>query len=150
MSNQNLNFDDGYMSFTLNNDPNRVIRFNPTDFGIITRIKEAYNAIDKAADSAGDIKINPDGSTAEQIEGAAEALALYDNAVKGAIDSIFNSEISDIAFGKQSPLSLVGGGKFLWESFLECICKVVEKEANTKIEISRKKLSKYKGQVYRK
>ena len=34
----NLSFDDGYKSFTVNGDPNRVIRFNPADPEIINRL----------------------------------------------------------------------------------------------------------------
>lgn len=147
---QNLSFDDGFMSFTLNNDPNKVIRFNPTDFGIIQRIKDAYDAIDKAAEGTEGIELKADGTPKENVEEAAKAVEIYDNAVRNAIDGIFNSDICDIAFGKQSALSLVSGGKFLWESFLECICKVIEKEANIKIEASRKRINKYKSQVYRK
>ena len=147
---QNLIFDDGFMSFALNNDPNKVIRFNPTDFALINRIRDAYNAIDQAAEEAGDIKINSDGSAMDNINGVADALDVFRSTICKAIDDIFNSNISEIAFGKQSPLSLVGGGKFLWESFLECICKVIESETGKKMELSRKKIDKYKSQVYRK
>lgn len=147
---QNLNFDDGFMSFTLNNDPNKVIRFNPTDFGIIQRIKDAYDMIDKASEGAEGIELNSDGTAKDKLDESSQVIAMYDKSVRNAIDGIFNSDICDIAFGKQSALSLVGGGKFLWESFLECICKIIEKEAGTKIEASRKRINKYKSQVYRK
>jgi hypothetical protein len=146
---QNLNFNDGFMSFTLNNDPNKVIRFNPTDFGIVNRIRDAYNAIDHAAEEAGDIQISSEGSAIEAISSTADKLDAFKAAISKAIDDIFNSNISEVAFGNQSPLSLVGEGKFLWESFLECICKVVELETGEKIEASLKKIQKYKGQVYR-
>jgi hypothetical protein len=147
---QNLNFDDGFMSFTLNNDPNKVIRFNPTDFGIVNRIRDAYNAIDQAAEAAGDIRIDSKGSAIDAISDTADKLDMFKTAISKAIDDIFNSNISETAFGNQSPLSLVGDGKFLWESFLECICKVVELKTGEKVEASRKKIQKYKGQVYRK
>jgi hypothetical protein len=147
---QNLSFDDGFMSFMLNNDPNRVIRFNPTDFGMINRIRDAYDAIDNAAKEAGDIKITPEGTSVDTLNGAADALDVFKTAICNAIDEIFNSNISEIAFGKQSPVSLVGDGKFLWQSFMECICKVVEQKTGEKVEASRKKIEKYKGQVYRK
>jgi hypothetical protein len=149
MSTQNLSFDDGFKEFTINNDPKKVIRFNPTDFGFISRLKNEYEAIDKAAETAGDIKLNPDGSAYDNLVGASDAVEIYNKAVRDAIDDIFNSNISDIAFGRQSAISLVGNGKFLWESFLECICKVIEKETGEKIAASKKKIDKYKGQVYR-
>ena len=35
---RSLNFNDGYESFMVNDDPNRVIRFNPADPEIINRV----------------------------------------------------------------------------------------------------------------
>ena len=34
---KNLSFNDGYESFTINDDPTRIIRFNPVDPEIINR-----------------------------------------------------------------------------------------------------------------
>ena len=33
---QNIRFDDGYKEFMINDDPNKVIRFDPTDFAILS------------------------------------------------------------------------------------------------------------------
>lgn len=147
---QNLNFDDGFMSFTLNGDPEKVIRFNPSDFGMINRIRDAYNAIDNAAEAVGDIEINSDGEAIGNLNGEADRLEIYKKEICKAIDEIFNSNISETAFGKQSPLSPVGRGIPLWQSFLECIIPVVEKETGKRIEASQKKIQKYKSQVYHK
>ncbi len=147
---QNLSFDDGYKEFTINNDKNRVIRFNPSDMGIVGRIQEAYNKIEDAGKEVEEVKLKNDGSPFDGLEETAEKIKKYDTAIKEAIDCIFNSEICDIAFGKQSPISLVGNGKFLWEAFLECIIAMVEKETKKKVELSKAKIGKYKAQVYRK
>ena len=42
---QSIRFDDGYKEFMINDDPNRVIRFNPADYGIIERFNTARKDI---------------------------------------------------------------------------------------------------------
>ena len=38
---QNLSFEDGYKEFTVNEDPERKIRFNPADLSILERFNTA-------------------------------------------------------------------------------------------------------------
>ena len=40
---QCISFDEGYKEFAINNDENRVIRFNPKDFGILTRMEDTLS-----------------------------------------------------------------------------------------------------------
>ena len=40
---QNINFDEGYKEFSINGDEKRVIRFNPKDFGILTRMEDTLS-----------------------------------------------------------------------------------------------------------
>ena len=35
-------FDEGYRTFDINGDPNRVLRINPADIGILDRMMKAY------------------------------------------------------------------------------------------------------------
>ena len=47
---QSISFDEGYKEFAINNDENRVIRFNPKDFGILTRMEDTlsdFEALEK-------------------------------------------------------------------------------------------------------
>lgn len=143
---QNLNFDDGYKEFSINNDPNRVIRFNPSDFSIIERIKTAYDEIDKATKIDDDIELKSDGTPVEELGKAAEIVKGINDTIKNQIDYIFNSTVSDMVFGKQSPLSMVKGVP-LWERFLNVIIPVIQKEVKAEQEASRKRISKYTSQV---
>lgn len=145
-----LNFDEGYKEYDINGDKSRVIRFNPSDLGMINRIKDAYNDIDKAAEKSGDIELDSNGDAISNLNGEAERLEVFKAEICKAIDGIFNSNICEIAFGNQNPLSPVGNGMPLWESFLRSVLKEVEKETGARMELSRKKIQKYKNQVYRK
>lgn len=139
---QNLNFDDGYKEFTLHNDPNRVIRFNPSDFGIIERINAAYEEIEKATNIDTDIELKTDGTPREDLGRAAAIVKGVSDTVKAQIDYIFNSSVSDVVFGKQSPLSLVGGIP-LYERFLNVVIPVIQKDVKKEMDASEKRVNKY-------
>ncbi|MDF2537995.1 MAG: hypothetical protein K0S76_1016 [Herbinix sp.] len=143
---QNLNFDDGFKEFSINNDPNRVIRFNPADFGIIERINVAYQEIEKATQIDEDIELKADGSPVELIGKAAEIVQGISNTIKKQIDYIFNSSVSEAAFGHQSPLGMVKGVP-LYERFLNSIIPVIEKEVKSEMAASQKRIGKYTSQV---
>lgn len=143
---QNINFNDGYISMTINNDPNRVISFNPSDFGMIDRYYKSVETIEKLTEEISDFKLNSDGTPKEQLGEAAAAVERLSNAIKEQIDFIFNNNVSEVVFGKQSPLSIVGGAP-LWERFLLAITPVVEREAKREKRESIKRISKYTKQV---
>ena len=143
---QNLNFDDGYKEFSINNDPNRVIRFNPADFSIIERIKAAYDEIDKVTKMDNEINLKADGTPVEELGKAAEIVKGINDTIKNQIDYIFNSPVSEMVFGKQSPLSMVKGVP-LWERFMNAIAPVIQKEVKAEQLASQKRISKYTSQV---
>lgn len=143
---QNLNFDDGYKEFSINNDPGRVIRFNPADFGIIERIKTAYDEINKAADLDKNIELKPDGTALDEFSKAADVVRDVDNTIREQIDYIFNSPVSDAVFGRQSTLGMVKGMP-LYERFLNAVIPVIEKEVGIQQEASQKRIQKYTRQV---
>lgn len=143
---QNLSFDDGYKEFSINGDDSRTIRFNPTDFAIIERIKTAYDEIEKAMKVEEDIELNADGTPVEELGKAAEIVKGINDTIKKQIDYIFNNPVSDAVFGKQSPLAMLKGVP-LYERFLNTIIPVIQKEVKTEQEASRKRISKYKSQV---
>lgn len=139
---QNISFNDGYKEFTINNDESKVIRFNPSDFGILQRIKEAYDEIDKATDIDEDIKLNPDGTVMENLGKTVKIVKGIEDTIKNQVDHIFNSDISEMVFGKQSPLGMVKGVP-LYERFLNAAIPFIKKEVETEMKASQKRMSKY-------
>jgi hypothetical protein len=143
---QNLIIDDGLKEFSINNDPNKVIRFNPADFGIIERINNAYKEIEKVQNEVPDIELNNDGSPVDMLSNAAEVVSKVSNTIKKQIDYIFDSPVSDVVFGNQSPLSMVKGVPY-YERFLNAVVPIIEKEVKAEQEASRKRIEKYTKQV---
>lgn len=129
---QSISFDEGYKEFAINNDENRVIRFNPKDFGILTRMEDTlsdFEALEKKL---------KDGNEEEFTNNLREA----EKVVHEKIDSIFNANVHDIIFNHQSPISLVGG-EFLFMRVIEALILIVEKEVKYEMQKSEKRMSKY-------
>lgn len=129
---QSISFDEGYKEFAINNDENRVIRFNPKDFGILTRMEDTlsdFEALEKKL---------KDGKEEEFTNNLREA----EKVVHEKIDSIFNANVHDIIFNHQSPISLVGG-EFLFMRVIEALVPIVEKEVKYEMQKSEKRMSKY-------
>ena len=141
----NINIYDGFKEFTINNDSNKVIRFNPSDIGIIERINKAHNEIkDIKIDT--NVALNNDGTPVSEIQSAADAVNKLSTTIKRQIDFIFDSPVSDVVFGNQSPISMVGGIPF-YERFLNAVIPVIENEVKAEKKASEERISKYTSVV---
>ena len=128
----NLVFDDGYKEFNINNDPNRVIRFNPSDVAIVERFKKSQRALDELVKEFGE----------NEPEDMTEALERLDNAIKKEIDAIFNQPVSDIVFGNQSPMSPVSGIP-LFERFFDAVLPVIMDGIKEEKKLQQERVAKY-------
>lgn len=135
---QSINFDEGYKTYAINGDENRVIRINVTDLNVKKRFDEATKIIFEMVDS-----INDD-VTVEQITEA-------DRVIRGQLDHIFGAGTCEMAFGQTNVLSFVGGGKMLIESFLDALMPVITADMKAAAAASRvsieKKTEKYTAPV---
>lgn len=148
---ESLNFNEGYKEFCINNDETRIIRFNPSDVGIIERFAEVERNISEYKKVLDDIEINTDGTVSTETDDyhkAVEKLADASKFIKEQLDYAMGAEVSNAVFEKQSPFSLVGG-KALFERFIECIKPVVTDSIKTEREASEKRINKYQ-RVYKK
>lgn len=138
----NLNLGEEYVELTINNDEDRVIRIDLSDFGMIERLNESYKKINEFQNSHKDIKINPDGTAEDKLNESAEILKAFNALVREQIDYILDSNVSDIVFGNKNPLSTVKGVP-LYERFLNALRPYIEKIAKREKEESDKRVQKY-------
>ena len=104
---KSLVFDDGYESFIVNDDPARVIRFNPADPEMINRVlgvKEMFENYHPPED----IELNPDGSPKNRMEKDGAYVAEFSETMRKAFNGIFLSDVYDTIFAGQSPICIVG------------------------------------------
>ncbi|MEG0899514.1 MAG: hypothetical protein RSF40_07390 [Oscillospiraceae bacterium] len=127
----NINFEDGLKSFTINNDPNRVITFNPSDIEMSERMDIAEQKIIEAAR-----KVDVDDKDKISIIEA-------DNIIKEQVDYIFGSPVANIIFGSASPMAPVKGVP-LYVHFIEAVIPKIENQCKAEAEATRKKIEKYR------
>lgn len=126
---KSLNFDSGVKEYEINGDPNRVLRINPSDFGIVERINKAKNALDE-------LHITPD------IDGMVE----LDKVVRAQIDEIFGAGSADVIFGETNSASFAGGQP-VFLNFLDSIIPEIERVVGEERKKSAVKIQKYTSQV---
>lgn len=138
----NLDLGEEYVELTINNDEDRVIRVDLSDFGMIERLNESYKKIEEFQKGHNDVKINPDGTAADKLNESAGILKAFNALVREQIDYILDSKVSDIVFGNKNPLSTVKGVP-LYERFLNALRPYIEKIAKREKEESDKRVQKY-------
>lgn len=139
---QNLVFDEGYKEFTINGDENRVIRFNPSDIAILKRLDEAKDKILEAMQVEKDIELDVEGKPIESLENASKVVKHIDDTIKEQINYVFDYNVSDVVFGKQSPMANIKGLP-LYVRFMESVKPVIESAMKEEAEKSRKRVNKY-------
>lgn len=128
----NIKFDDGYKTYILNDDENKVIRVNVTDFNILDRYNKAQVNMQKLIE---EMKQSSD-STPEEIAG-------YDKRIRENINYIFGSDVCTAAFGTANCLSVVSNGDMLCESFLNALMPQVQEDMKPSLEAAKKRTDKY-------
>lgn len=61
---KSIRFETGYKTFSINDDPDRTISFNPTDADIVQRFAKAIKELQSEKETMADIQLNPDGTAA--------------------------------------------------------------------------------------
>lgn len=140
MSTLNLNFDTGVRTFTINNDPNRVIQINTTDLGILERLEKAQKNLENLQKEA-EIKqaSNTDGLQYS-------ILGEIDKAIREQINYIFGSDVSTPAFGTAYCFSTCNGSP-IFENFLNALIPEIEKDVTAESKKTQANISKYTNQL---
>ncbi len=138
----NLKIDDGYQEFMINGDPEKVIRFNPSDVGILARFQEAQKAIQEVQNEIqADLPKDEEGQR-EDSQQMARIVERVSNVVREQVDYIFASPVSEVVFGAASPLSSVKGVPY-FERLLQAILPYIEKAIKAEQAASKARTAKY-------
>ena len=70
---RSINFDEGYKEYEINGNPDRVIRVDTADYGLIERFAGAEKRLSEKMKAFEHIEINPDDSADIETPEAAEA-----------------------------------------------------------------------------
>lgn len=139
---KNISFDEGLKTISLNNDKNRVISFNPSDFNLFARADKVREHLESWEEKIRGLPLTPDGQPADPTTENLKLLEEFDVFLRGEFNYIFNSDVYDVIFHGQSPLSIVGN-VYLFEEFLNSAMPYIQEEMDTAINASQKRVEKY-------
>lgn len=121
-----LNFDTGLIELQINGDPNRPLRFNPTDgriiegfLGLVARAEEKMKEFQQRQD---DLNAKKDGM--KDIQYAKEVSALErdtDKFFRAEFDSIFGDGAAEMVFQEASTTALAVNGDYIFMNFMMAI-----------------------------
>lgn len=138
---KNLSFNDGRESFTVNDDPDRVIRFNPADPEIINRIIKMQKDFENYSVPE-DVELNPDGTAKSGLEKDGAYIADFTSAMRKAFNEVFNADVYDTIFDGQSPLCIVGQ-KYLFEGVFDGLIDIMKPAIEKYAKKNQARLDKY-------
>lgn len=140
----NISFDDGYKEFTINNDPNRILKVNVKDVGLITRMHQCLEDIQKKVDvlNEDEFKFDAEGNELDQLGQTANAIGKTTEIMNEAFDELFYPGAHEVVFGQVSPLSTVNGVT-VFENFLKSFSVVLEPFFKEETEKREKHINEY-------
>lgn len=115
----NLIFDADRRHYTINGDAEKVIEFDPSDYNILPRVQDLQKRL------ADDDRLKP--PTGASVEELRDFIVKSDRIIREAVDSVFDSPVSDTAFGNRHAATRLKSGKLLYEAFLEAMADEVRK-----------------------
>lgn len=126
---KNICFDDGYREYMINGDDKRILRVNPSDFGILQRISDAQTAIKSA-----------------EVENTPEGIAAFDKLAREQLDAVFGEGTAELVFGRTNCASMAGG-KPIYFNFLEALAPIIKADVEAEKRKSDANIKKYTSQV---
>ena len=92
------------------------------------------------------IREKPDGSRKSDLEAGGAFVAEFTNAMRAAINEVFNADVYDTIFDGQSPLCIVGQ-KYLFEEVLEGLVALMKPAIEKYNRKNQDKMAKYLGDI---
>lgn len=129
----NIVFEEGIKEFAINNDENRILRFNPSDIGLVDRIKNELEKIDVYA--------KDNLSDKENFDLAIE----LDKQLREHVDQMFYEVASQIIFADQNVMTTVNG-MTIFERFFRSLLNTMEPYVKKEGRKSKEKIEKYRKQ----
>lgn len=129
----NISFEEGYKEFAINNDENRILRFNPSDIGLIDRIKSELEKMEVYANEHMTDKDNYDLS----IE--------LDQQLRSHVNEMFYEGADKIIFADQNVMTTVNGVT-IFERFFRALLNTMEPYVKKEGRKSQEKIEKYRKQ----
>lgn len=134
-----LNFDTGLVEYDINGKVR--LSFNPTDAALMSRMYEAFSALDKLQ---GEFE-----RTDREAKDLIEFVIKMDAEMRGILDGLFGVEVSEPLFGEMNVFAYAGGAP-VWANFMLALMDEMADSVKRESEASNTKLAAYMKKYRRK
>lgn len=135
-----LSFDSGLVTYSLNGKCE--VTFNPTDSNFVSRLYSAFEELDKKQESY-----------KEQIEKISGKKEIFDFArerdveMRGIIDGVFDSRVSDEVFGNMNVYALAGGLP-VWANLMLAVMDEIDTSFSREQKATNPRIAKYQKKYH--
>lgn len=134
--------------FRINGDNDKILELNTTDPNILPRLNKGYKELIKLTEKVSSLNYDENGGEAES-DKLSKALEDIDTQMKDKLDYIFDSNVGEVLGGNSSMYS-IRDGKFRFETVIETLGNLYEKNFNKEFEAMRKRMTKHTSKYIKK
>ena len=147
----NLHFETGEVEVKINDDPTRVIKFNPTDLSFVERFENTYkkaeDLVKKYDRQFKEAKIVDTKNKNKNME--AKVLKESNKDARNLVDTLFDDNVADVIFGRIHPLSYTSNHKTILENFLMALTQYIQASTENVLAEEKEMIDKYKAEYDR-
>lgn len=135
----NISFETGVKEYTINNDPDRVLRINMADENILPNLKASFDRCKEQIKKMGKENPTPEETLAEISE--------IDNYIRSEFDRVLYPGASETVFGNMNLMTLTDSGTTVYENFMRVFIDLISSDMKKKYEKSMKNVEKYRQEI---
>ena len=127
----------------INGDDNRILELAVSDFSVIKRLRDVYPKLDELNMKAHTLGTMPDNDDVEtNINETANQLEEIDNEMRNLIDTIFDSNVSEVC-APTGTMYDPFNGMFRFEIIIDKLMELYETNINKEYKLMEKRVQKH-------
>ena len=145
---QNLEFNTGMIELAIQGDPNRVLRFNPTDAGFAEGFMKLIDASNRKLVEAAEKEklVCQSGGNIEKIQQKNQVNMEADKFLRGEVDKLFGTGAADIIFEDICVTAVTENGEPVFMGFAMALLSFIESENKARGKSADEVIARYKPQ----
>lgn len=129
--------------FRINGDNNLILELNTSDLSVLSRLNKLYPKLQKlAGEAVSEMLPDEDVEGEEYIQKSAEVLENIDKEMREALDTLFDSNVSEVCAPYGTMYDPIGG-KFRYEHIIEVLTGLYEDNLKNEMKLAQKRISKH-------
>ncbi|WP_206460237.1 hypothetical protein [Anaerovorax sp. IOR16] len=146
----NIKFETGTIELAIQGDPNKILRFNPTDENVVSKFLNLVTTANQKLEelsSECDKILSSEKKKMEKVKLKNKLNLELDALLRNELDTTFGVGVSDMAFGDMCVTAITESGNCIFVNFLMALTPIIESENKKRSQKVDDIIKKYKPQV---